>query len=89
MAAAKKNVISITAAFSHDGKHYDGMVLFDGVSFGLVPMPCGDGRQLISLEGAGPADVAWPSGVIWDTTSSVNDKSTKPPAGYLKIKPVS
>ena len=88
MAAAKKKVINITAAFNHDGKHYNGMVLFDGVGLGLVDAPCGAGRQLISLTGAGEPDVKWPSSVIWDTTSCVNDKSDKPVEGYLKVKPV-
>ena len=90
MAAAKKvkpNVINITAAFNHGGKHYQGMVLFEGVGFGLMPAPCGEDRQLIDLTNAGVPDVDWPTSVFWDTTSCVNDKSSVPVPGYLKIKP--
>ena len=87
MAAAKKKVINITAAFNHNGKHYDGMALFDGVGFGSVPAPCGAARELISLSNAGKPDVKWPSGVFWDATSCVNDKSDTAVPGYLKVKP--
>jgi len=88
MATVKKKVINISVVFNHNGNHYQGMALFDGVGLGLVDAPCGPARQLINLTNAGIEGVDWPSGVLADAVSCVNDKSDKPVPAYLKIKPI-
>lgn len=80
----KKPVVSMSVAFSFEGKRYDGVSLRDGVSMSLVDAPCGVQRQLLQFGNtANP-----PTGIIWDGVTSVDDKSAETPPGYLTLKPL-
>lgn len=77
-----KTAVNITVPFSHNGNHYVGVAVCDGVGISLVDAPCGPGRQLLSFSNAADA----PTGIIWDGVTAVDDKS-QPAQGYLKLKP--
>lgn len=80
----KKLALNLSVGINHNGKHYPGIAVHDGVAFDLIDSPCGPGRQLVSLTGC--KEGAYPTGIFWDTTSCSNDKG--PAVGkYLQVKP--
>ena len=79
------NAVNITVPFLFNGVHYAGLSVHNGVDFELVDAPCGAGRQLIKLIGAGEN---YPTGLIWDAVSAVNPDEPAYPL-YLQIVPAS
>jgi hypothetical protein len=79
---SKKPAVNYTIPINHNGKHYLGVSLHDGVDFGLIDAPCGSARQLIQFKNCSDA----PTGLFWDGVTCSDDKS---PAvkEYLQLKP--
>jgi hypothetical protein len=78
----RKDAVSFTVFFGHQGQHYEGVAAMDGVGFELVDAPCGYARQMISFTNCAYA----PKGIFMDSVSAlVADE----PAirGYLKLRP--
>jgi hypothetical protein len=78
------NAVNITVPFLHNGVHYAGLSIHNGVDFELIDAPCGAGRQLIKLIGA----EIYPDGIFWDAVSAVNADEPAHPL-YLQIVPAS
>lgn len=74
--------VNITVAFSHNGDHYDGLSLADGVTFDLVDAPCGPARQMIALGNAVDA----PAGIFFDSVSAIETSAYTD--GYLFVDAV-
>ncbi len=77
-----KKAVNITVPCSHNGTHYRGVAMHDGVGFSLVDAPCGPARQMIQFTNTDNA----PTGIFFDQVSCVDDQSAPEPT-YLQVTP--
>ena len=82
-----KEVINITIPVSHDGAHYHGVCLLDGVSFHFEKAPCQPSdapvRYMAVFDNA-KEDV---KPIFVDQISHIDDKTKRPVLTYLLLHP--
>ena len=78
-----KNVINIAIDFPHDGKHYKGVTIHEGVSLSLSPAACGVPKTELIFIGASIK----PDGHLFlEGVTGANFDSPKPVEGYFQVR---